>query len=149
MAYPISDETKRKALVEEIKRQGGVKHEWQAAPLVSLELFFTGNEDLGSIGPNLVPHPGLSTFLQTLTSIREREEVQDLRVAITDVEEESEGIWPFSDVIYILTSVPPSTVEEWLEPLRPDEAVEVPNEQIPEGLPAPLPGYQVLLAWWD
>lgn len=149
MASPASDETKRKALIAEIRRQGSATQQWSQAPLVSLEMFFDGNEDPGSIGPNLVPHPGLSTFFETLLAVREREDVQGVWVAVTDVEEETEGMWPFSDVVYILTSASAREVEGWLEALRPDEAVEVPTGRVPGRLPDPLPGHKVLLAWWD
>jgi hypothetical protein len=50
--------TKRRALVDRIKRQGLLSSD-QSLPIVSLEDFFVGNDDPGSIGCNLLEHPGI------------------------------------------------------------------------------------------
>jgi hypothetical protein len=50
-----SDETRRRALLDSIRQQGGIDPMRAQSPLVSLEDFFVGNEDIGSIGCNLVP----------------------------------------------------------------------------------------------
>ena len=84
-------------------------------PVVSLEEFFEGNEDYGSIGCNLdgpyavsapdtrnwlkkalfskapvsvptAPHPGPQGFYQILMEIRAREDVQDVLVEIADLD---------------------------------------------------------------
>src|SRR5262245_27366125 len=38
-------------------------------PLVAIERFFDGNDDLGSIGCNLMPHPGVEAFRDVLTGL--------------------------------------------------------------------------------
>jgi hypothetical protein len=143
-----SDETRRRALLDSIGQQGGIDPMRTQSPLVSLEDFFVGNEDVGSIGCNLMRHPGIAVFYQTLQQIREHPDVQDVLVGISDVEE-TEGIWPFSDSVYILTSLPARKVARWLKRLQPDEVGDVPTGRQPERLPALLPGCRVLLAWWD
>ena len=144
-----SDETLRRALIEKIRQQGEPDPMQQRrGPLVSLEDFFTGNQDLGSIGCNLFVHPGIATFYKVLREIRDRPEVQDVLIEITDLEE-TEGVWPFSDSVYILTSASPRKVARWLRRLRPDEAREVAAEWLPTRLPDLLPDHVVLLAWWD
>jgi hypothetical protein len=68
-------------LNQEIERLGGA----DAYPVVSLVLFFDGNDDPASIGPNLDPHPGIRTFERVLEDIRRRPEVSDVVVQIDEV----------------------------------------------------------------
>ena len=148
MELAQSDETRRRALLDSIRQQGGIDPTGTRSPLVSLEDFFIGNVDMGSIGCNLMRHPRIATFYKTLKQIREHPDVQDILVGISDVEE-TEGIWPFSDAIYILTRLPVRKVTRWLKRLQPDEVYDVPTDRQPERLPEPLPGYRIVLAWWD
>ena len=144
-----SDETLRRALIEKIRQQGEPDPMQQRrGPLVSLEDFFTGNNDLGSIGCNLFVHPGIATFYKVLKEVRDSPEVQDMLIEITDLED-TEGIWPFSDSVYILTRAPARKVARWLKRLRPDEVGPTPSDWLPKGLPDLLPDHAVLLAWWD
>src|SRR4051812_20945450 len=49
----------------------------QDAPqIVSIERFFDGNEDSGSIGCNLTDHPGIDSFRDALTGLLRRPDVQ-------------------------------------------------------------------------
>jgi hypothetical protein len=45
-------------------------------PMVSIERFFDGNDDLGSIGCNLAEHPGIEVFRDVLTGLLERDDVE-------------------------------------------------------------------------
>jgi hypothetical protein len=125
-------------------------------PLITLEEFFEGNRDEGSIGCNLWTHPGIDTFYRILREVRAREDVQDVLVGITDLNEfatpeetDQMAEWPFSDVLYIVTSAPVAVVEPLLAALEPDEVF--PQEETPyeRDFPALKEGYQVLVAWWD
>ena len=89
-------------------------------PVVSLELFFEGNESLGSIGCNLSGHPGIATFYEVLRAIRDRPEVKDVQVGITEVMSPNE--WPFSDHVFVIGSMSSEQVAEWAAGLRPDTA---------------------------
>ena len=40
--------------------------------VVPIDRFFAGNDDLGSIGCNLDPHPGIDRFRQVLTGLLAR-----------------------------------------------------------------------------
>src|SRR5262249_18698986 len=71
-----------KELVAKIRSQRDFKDNAAPDPIVSLEEFFTGNEDLGSIGCNLTDHPGMQTFYTELKAIRSRPDVQGVFVAI-------------------------------------------------------------------
>jgi hypothetical protein len=117
-------------------------------PTLTLEEFFEGNSDLGSIGCNLPDHPGVDCFYDVLRTIRARGDVQDVLVGIS--EDMGDEEWPFSDSVYILTSAPAEEVARWVAPLQPDPLGE------PGYFPAPppeapqlKPGYVAYTVWWD
>ena len=118
------------------------------APVLSLENFFEGNTDLGSIGCNLMEHPGIETFYSVLKAIRDREDVQDVLVEISDIDIEYAD-WVFSETIYVLTSADKEEVFEWLKPLQPDEPFEGWSAGKPSAAPEPKAGMKVIGVWWD
>ena len=70
--------------------------------VVSLEDFFTGNNDTGSIGVNLGPdQPPITKFHRVLREIRARPNVQDVLVRIYDYDDPTS--WPYTDTVYIIT----------------------------------------------
>jgi hypothetical protein len=121
-----------------------------AYPVVSLEDFFDGNRDEGSIGCNLAgAHPGVETFYEVLKTVRSRRDVSDVVVEITDLDEDSTDGWPFSDRVYIVTSAPEGEVDSWVRALHPDEVAEGFPGNVPVGFP-PIPaGGKVFGVWWD
>jgi hypothetical protein len=139
--------TPRQKLIDKIKAQPGGYDE--PLPVVSLEDFFTGNDDLGSMGCNLSEHPGLPKFYSVLRAIRERPEVQGVLVIINEVIEEDTSMWPFSDRVYVFTSATTDQLREWSAELQPDEI----NEGFVGGPPSASPplkeGMKVLSLWWD
>ena len=142
-----SDLSRRQQLIDEANRQ---QLETQDLPVVSLEDFFTGNEDVGSIGCNLSPVLGPRTFHETLRAIRARPDVQDVLIEIPDTSENDPDpfTWPFSDQVYILAGAPREEVERWLAPLQPDE-VEATCIN-PRVLTVELKnGMKIYRAWWD
>jgi hypothetical protein len=140
------DFSKRVALVEHINATGLIPG-GQPSPVVTLEEFFDGNDDTGSIGCNLLL-PGPQFFYEILKSIRSRPDVQDVLVAISDLDV-GDDFWPFSDRVYVLTSASAEDVARWAEALQPG-AVE---EGITDGkldLAVELrPGYTCYRLWWD
>ncbi|MDT2046527.1 hypothetical protein [Priestia flexa] len=132
-------------LLESIYKQG--YPDAQTAPLVSLEEFFEGNEDEGSIGCNLIDHPGVSFFYEVLLEIRNKENVQDVFVEIMEVEDEE--YWPFSERIYVLTDAKVAEVKQWMSILEPDEIDEGYAFGKPSAAPELKLGYHVIGAWWD
>lgn len=67
----------RTNLIAKIKAQGLPSAD-RPLPIVSLEDFFTGNNEYGSIGCNLADHPGPQLFFKVLKEIRARSTVQVL-----------------------------------------------------------------------
>jgi hypothetical protein len=133
---------RRNALVRLIRSRG-------MSAALSLEEFFEGNTDYGSIGCNLSDSPGPEGFYQVLREIRSRPQVQDVLVEVREVDEEDESTWPFSDTLFVLTDAPREVVANWLEPLQPDEVEEGVGEGEPPPFPELQPGMRVLYAWWD
>lgn len=117
------------------------------SPVVSLEDFFEGNEDIGSIGANLIEHPGIETFYRVLKEIRKREDVQDVLIIINQIDEHLD--WPFSESLYIFTSCSKEQVSEWVKPLKPDDIAEGWIWGKPPAAPQPKEGYKVFWIWWD
>jgi hypothetical protein len=140
--------TKRQVLIEKIRRQSDQSDLDTPSPVVSLEDFFEGNQDLGSLGCNLIEHPGTDGFYRVLSDVRSRADVQDVLVEIYEIME-GEDEWPFSERVYILTSASPGDVLVWLASLEPSEIEEGWAGQAPPAAPALQAGMRVLAAWWD
>jgi hypothetical protein len=130
---PAPPSTDASAVNEIVRARGG------AGALLSLEEFFTDNDDLGSIGCNLNDHPGVNAFSQIFLSIRERPDVSDVRVAIRDFADSPEE-WPFSDTVYVVTSASVDEIAAIVESLQPDEV------QIDD---TAMAGQRVVSVWWD
>lgn len=141
------DLAKRAALLSKIKPKwptvgGG------PGPTVPLQDFFDGNDDIGSIGCNLLDSPGPQRFYEVFQQIQSRPDVQGVYVQISDLMDE-EGSWPFSDTVFVLGAIPTSELKRIVNELQPDEVGQFPPESIPQDLPVLQPGMTVLGAWWD
>lgn len=133
-------------ITERVKRLGHPDEPDTPRPLLTIDEFFEGNTEVGSMGCNLDSAPAPEAFYSLFRTIAQRPDVKDIRVQITafDVPE-----WPFSDTVYIMTSATPEEVAGWFpEHLKPDETwvgfVDQPYEpyQIPNGA-------RPIGCWWD
>jgi hypothetical protein len=122
---------------------------FQASSLVTLEHFFEGNTQIGSIGCNLDDHPGIPKFYEMLKRIRSRKDVQDVLVFISESPDESGTDWAFSDRIYVITCAGKAAVADWLKPLSPDPIEDGWGSETPSNVPAVKPGMKVFFVWWD
>jgi len=136
----------RKYLEDKIYEQG--YPEAKTAPIVTLENFFEGNTDEGSIGCNLIKHPGIATFYEVLLDIRNMENVQDVFLEIMELEDDVE-YWAFSERVYVLTNAEKSTVEQWVNVLEPSAVDEGFAFGVPPAAPLLLADYKVYSIWWD
>ena len=141
-------------LIAEVKQQGNPNDTSAPPILVSLEDFFEGNDDFGSIGCNLSEQPSPVEFYSVLKAVRSRKDVQNVLVRIRMIE--FEAMWPFSDTIYILTSALISEVSSWFASLKPDEVYDNARHGIIPDWPVNLPfvcelhpGMRLVYAWWD
>lgn len=139
---------RRRELIEKIKGQNLSDQDF-SLPIVSLEDFFIGNDDYGSIGCNLLHHPGPQAFFETLKFVRDKPEVQDVLVEIYELQEENEDVWPFSERIYIVSNTTGEQISDWVSLLEPDEILEsfaYPISQVTQKLE---PGMRIFAVWWD
>lgn len=116
-------------------------------PLVSLEEFFNGNHDKGSIGPNLDIPSTPAEFYAFLRRIRLRRDVADVRILITQYD--GPGNWPFSDTIFVITSAPIEKVKNWIPAkFKPDEIDVDTSESRHEAITVPA-GMHAVTLWYD
>jgi hypothetical protein len=127
------DSAKRKELIERIK-QRGLPSPDRPMPLVTLEEFFVGNDDYGSIGCNLTPMLGPRFFFERLKFILSQANVQDVLVEVAEVVEEDPATWP---------SRPVFTSSQMEQPrmsnigLRPSSPIPLRKASLMDGLTAP------------
>lgn len=115
---------------------------------MTIEEFFTGNTDTGSIGCNLSPHPGIENFATTFKSILARGDVSDIRFPVTEF---IDGLdWPFVDKAIIVTSAAPQDIFSQCKDLQPDEYWVADDEELAgiDGV-AILQGHKAVIIWWD
>jgi hypothetical protein len=139
------DKQKRDALLGHI----GPQDSWaEVAPLVTLEEFFDGNDDGGSIWCNLPSAPKPHQVFALLKRIRDRADVSDVKILVTQYDG-GDDEWPFSDTIFVATSAGKEAVNDWLgDHFAPDEIYALTKGDWPEPL-AVRDGYGVIAAWWD
>jgi hypothetical protein len=120
-----------------LARIGDINDFSRPRPLVTLEEFFEGNNDAGSIGYNLPDPPQPEEFYKLLLEIRKRPGVSDIRIEVMD-REDAEG-WPSSNTIWIITTVSSQEVRTWFpKRLAPSEII---NGF--EAAPSPVEKYSV------
>jgi len=140
---------KLNVLIERISRLGDFNDADTPHPLVSLEDFFEGNDDFGSIGCNFYPEqPAPAEFYAFFLDIRSKPSVADVRVEVT--QHDDPGEWPFSDTIWIVTSESTQVVAAWLgERFAADEIFAGLHSDRPYE-PIPIPdGMSAVGVWWD
>src|SRR5678815_6026954 len=93
-----NDATKRDRLIARLSNE-------PEPQIAEIETFFDGNDDLGSIGCNLMEHPGIDTFRDTLTGLLHRPDVQAVYVQISELDP-GEDCWPFTDTILVVGAIP-------------------------------------------
>jgi hypothetical protein len=132
---------KRKLLLERI-------HPLGPNPLVSLEEFFDGNTDYGSIGCNLSAHPGPQFFYSILRDIRSKPKVQNVFVQLTDLDVDDQT-WPFSDRVYVIADATVEEIAQWSSTLQPEPIEEGFAFGTPQDAPQLKSGMCVFTMWWD
>ena len=134
------DRVKCKALKEELAEQ-------PEPQLVSVERFFDGNDDRGSIGCNLMEHPGVDMFRDVLVGLLRRPDVEAVYVQIAELDPGDHG-WPFTDTIFVVGSIKADQLLAAVSALEPDEVA--PAEEFGVS-PAVLErrGAAVFCVWWD
>ena len=134
-------------ITERVNRNGPVDDPSTPRPLLTLDEFFTGNDVVGSIGCNLSPVPEPAQFLALLSAISARPDVADVRVQVSMFDDPD---WPFSDIVWVVTSASAEAVSSWFpEGIRPDDVMAGwPPDYPVEDCPVPA-GMQPVACWWD
>lgn len=123
-----------------LARIGDINDFSRPRPLVTLEEFFEGNDDPGSIGYNLPEPPSPADIYKLLVAVRKKPGVSDVRIEVKDLED-PDG-WPSTDTIWVITSSSPEEVRSWFpESMAPDDvfdgfqgsAAKIENYSIPAG----------------
>ena len=79
--------------------------------------------------------------------LRARPEVQDIWVRICDADDENS--WPFTDTVYVISSLPQEEIEAALDGLGFDEVVAKWMYGRPASAPEPRAGFTPYSIWWD
>jgi hypothetical protein len=134
------DNAKCKALKAELAAQ-------PEPQIVSVERFFDGNDDSGSIGCNLTEHPGMDKFRDVLTGLLRRPDVEAVYAQISELDP-GEGCWPFTDIVLVVGSIPDDELRSAVSALEPDEVAAAKDFGVS---PAVIEkhGSPVLTVWWD
>jgi hypothetical protein len=114
---------------------------------ISVERFFDGNDDLGSIGCNLIEHPGIDTFRDVLTGLLRRPDVEAVYAQISELDP-GEGCWPFTDTIIVIGTIPADELRSAVSALEPDEVAAAEDFGVSPSI-AERHGLPVLAVWWD
>jgi hypothetical protein len=115
--------------------------------VVPIDRFFDGNDDLGSIGCNLVPHPGIPTFQRVLTGLLVRTDVEAVYAQISELDP-GEGCWPFTDTVLVVGSAPADDLRAAMGELQPDEVGAAERFGVPQFIAARHRS-PVTVIWWD
>ena len=134
------DNAKCKALKAELAAQ-------PEPQIVSVERFFDGNDDPGSIGCNLIEHPGVDAFRDVLTGLLRRPDVQAVYAQISELDP-GEDCWPFADTVLVVGAIPADELRSAVSTLEPDEVAAAEDFGVSPSI-AKRHGSPVLAAWWD
>jgi hypothetical protein len=134
------DQAKCQALKEKLSAQ-------PEPQIVSIEEFFDGNDDLGSIGCNLDQHPGVEAFRDVLTGLLRRSDVEAVYAQISELDP-GEGSWPFSDTVLVVGRILADELRKTVSALQPDEVDTAATFGVSPAV-GERHGSPVLAAWWD
>lgn len=112
--------------------------------LVPIDEFFDGNDDLGSIGCNLIDHPGIETFRAVLGALGRRSDVSAVYAQVAEVDP-GEDSWPFADAVIVVGSLSVDELKRALDELQPDDVGLADFSELPPGVAEG----DALFAWWD
>lgn len=134
------DESKCNALKAELAGQ-------LEPQLVEIKRFFDGNDDVGSIGCNLIEHPGMAAFRLSFIGLLGRPDVEAVYARISELDP-GDNNWPFTDTVIVVGKISVDDLRCTVATLEPDEIR--PAEEfgivlrLPDGKSLPA-----LAVWWD
>lgn len=114
---------------------------------VSIDRFFDGNDDIGSIGCNLADHPGVDAFRDIFTSLLRRPDVEAIYAQISELDP-GEGCWPFTDTVLVVGTIPADELRSVVSTLEPDDVGLAGDCDLSPSI-ASKHQQPVLVLWWD
>jgi hypothetical protein len=132
------------AKCEALKADFSDQPEPQVVPIAH---FFDGNDDLGSIGCNLDPHPGIERFRTVLTGLLARPDVKAVYAQISELDP-GEGSWPFTDTVLVAGTIPANALRQAVEVLQPDEVCAADQFGVSPSI-GERHASPVMVIWWD
>lgn len=134
-------------ITQRISRNGDINLAATRRPLLSLEEFFDGNNVVGSIWCNCSPQLSPAQAFEVLQRIRTRPDVADVRIEVTMFDDPE---WPFSEMVWVITSASAAEVQSWFpESVAPDEVWIGWRDGVSyESLAVPADMHPVA-CWWD
>jgi hypothetical protein len=127
-----------------LKTRLGPDEYGQVVPIVE---FFDGNDDQGSIGCNLVPHPGVDVFRDVLTGLLRRPDVEAVYAQISELDPGEES-WPFTDTVLVAGKISADDLRSVVSSLQPDEVSDSKQFGVSKAI-AKRHGSPMLVVWWD
>ncbi len=115
--------------------------------LVPITRFFDGNDDLGSIGCNLIGHPGIDLFRDILVGLLSRHDVEAVYAAISELNP-GESQWPFANTVFVFGSISVSELTAIVNQLEPDEVCGAGQIEVPTPVGVRHDSRAITL-WWD
>lgn len=159
---PASDQHKRAALELEVNRLRNLPLEYRSRAArmlarlfwppkerdvcVDARRFLDGNEDYGSLGCNLHPHPGMQAFRDFTERLVSRAGVSHVCVLVSELVEEP--CWPFAENMLLCTAADEAQVRTWFAELQPN-LVGAASTRGMIGIPPTPSGHNWWIAWWD
>ena len=133
----------RTELLNKIKRSGFPAKE----VVLTLDEFFIGNSDMGSIGVNLYPiQPSPQTFYETFKRLLEDGKIEHAFVRIANIEEVE---WFFTDAIFVTGNISLEELQQEVANVQPSEIYSGWMYGLPANLPDNFTDKQVYSLWWD
>jgi len=110
-------------------------------------LFRVGTRHALAIPPDFEVIAEASTARDAFRAIECMDGVAGVHLAINEIDETYDSIWPFSDTAYIVTRLGPESFAAIVAPLQPD-TIELGTE--PFANPPPIPAaHHLIRIWWD
>jgi hypothetical protein len=119
----------------------------QYGQVIPIADFFDGNDDLGSIGCNVDPHPGVDAFRDVLTGLLRRPDVEAVCAQISELDPGEES-WPFTDIVLVTGKISADDLRSAVSSLQPGEVGDSEQFGVSQSI-AERHGPPVLVVWWD
>jgi hypothetical protein len=134
---------RKKELLNKIKSNGFPDKE----VALTLDEFFIGNNDTGSIGVNLYPaQPSPTTFYETFKQLIQTGQVESVYIRIADVDDTE---WFFTDTVFIVGQITLDQLRQGVAYLHPTEIYNNWMYGLPANLSDNFSNKQVYSLWWD